>query len=142
MVYKALDISKYIIRYEAEQGRAVSNLRLQKLLYFIQARFLVSKNEPCFFDKMEAWDFGPVVPTVYHEFKFFGSSGIPLACAEGGHEIYDEDKELIKEMLDYCSKLSTSALVSRTHNQRPWKEAYRRLYDNTIYIDSVKKYFS
>lgn len=40
MMYNALDVARYIIDYEATQGRTVSNLRLQKLLYFVQCVFL------------------------------------------------------------------------------------------------------
>lgn len=58
MIYDALDVAKYVINYEASQNRSVSNLRLQKLLYFIQAQFLVTNHHACFPDKMEAWDLG------------------------------------------------------------------------------------
>ena len=65
MTYQARDIAEYIIYREASQGRTVSNLRLQKLLYFVQAQFIVQKDAPCFTERMEAWDYGPVVPEVY-----------------------------------------------------------------------------
>lgn len=76
-MYKALDIARYIIERCREKNRTVSNLKLQKILYFVQAEFLVTKNQPCFAETIEAWDFGPVVPEVYYEYRMYGSANIP-----------------------------------------------------------------
>jgi len=59
-------------------GHSVSNLKLQKILYFIQAEFLVVKGIPCFEEEIIAWGFGPVVLEVYHEYKVYGAAGIPV----------------------------------------------------------------
>ena len=70
VMYSAVDVARYIIWYCKRQGYSISNLKLQKILYFVQAEFLVNTGKPCFSEEIEAWDFGPVVPEVYHEFKF------------------------------------------------------------------------
>lgn len=69
MLYDVLDISRHIINYSDEKDYGVSNLKLQKLLYFVQAYFMLEKKDhaPCFHEKIEAWDFGPVVPEAYQE---------------------------------------------------------------------------
>ena len=64
MAYSVIDISKYVVCYSNKKNYGITNLRLQKILYFIQAYFLKIKKEPCFKENMEAWDFGPVVPCV------------------------------------------------------------------------------
>ena len=63
-MYKVLDICRHIINYSDEKGYGISNLKLQKVLYFIQAYFVcfTEKKEPCFEENIEAWEFGPVVP--------------------------------------------------------------------------------
>lgn len=78
-MYTALSVARYIIDYCNEIGRGISNLKLQKILYFVQAQFLVStsNNAPCFSDPIEEWDFGPLVPSVYHHYKVYGSAIIP-----------------------------------------------------------------
>lgn len=63
-MYRAEDVAAYIINKQVDDGYPISNLKLQKILYFVQAEFLVSKDEPCFDDVIEAWDFGPVVESV------------------------------------------------------------------------------
>lgn len=141
-MYSALTIARYIIDRETAQNRPVSNLRLQKLLYFIQAKFLISKGTPCFNDSIEAWDFGPVVPIVYHQFKFYGSSSIPCISEHTNTvKIASEDKQLIDTTLDQCAKYSTSSLVSITHQQQPWLNSYNNLFDKTISNHAIKSFF-
>ena len=72
MSYNVLDVSRYIINYCNENYYLISNLKLQKILYFVQAFFLEAKNEECFREEIESWDFGPVVPEVYREYRKYG----------------------------------------------------------------------
>ena len=73
VMYSAIDVAKYIIWFCKENGYSISNLKLQKLLYFVQAQFLISTGAPAFKEEIEAWDFGPVVSKVYQYFKMWGS---------------------------------------------------------------------
>ncbi|MBQ9860944.1 MAG: DUF4065 domain-containing protein [Clostridia bacterium] len=140
-MYDAIKIARYVIRYEASRNRSVSNLRLQKLLYFIQAQFLFSIHTPCFSDRIEAWDFGPVVPNVYREYKMFGGARIPESIAEGDFGIEDEDKYVINLILEECAQYSTTSLVSLTHDQKPWREAHQNPFDKTISNQSIRDFF-
>lgn len=74
----AIKVAKYIINYGNKKNYSISNLRLQKLLYFIQAYYLAftPSHEPCFAEEIKAWGFGPVVPFVYLTFRSFGGSSI------------------------------------------------------------------
>lgn len=141
-MYSAKEIARYIIDYSRDQIRAVSNLRLQKLLYFVQAEFLISTGMPCFYEDMYAWSFGPVVPEVYQEYKIFSGASIPSSGTAGKYYgIAEADKMVINEMVDHCAQYSTSQLVEFTHNQDPWINAYRS-HDGLISKDAIKKYFS
>ena len=64
-MYKAISVAKYIINYSNSIDSPISNLKLQKLLYYVQAAFLVEEGKKCFCDEIVAWAFGPVVPDVY-----------------------------------------------------------------------------
>lgn len=139
MEYTALDIARYIIKHEHDAGREISNLRLQKLLYFVQAKFLAEKRPPCFSDPIVAWDFGPVVLSVYHEYKIFG--GLDILSSEIGIPIDSETSSVIDNILDYCAKYPTYQLVNITHNQDPWKRARQNPYSSVITIDSMKQFF-
>lgn len=139
MKYSALDVAKYVINHEHNNGREISNLRLQKLLYFVQAKILVETGDTCFDDTMEAWDYGPVVPIVYHEYKIFGSLDISLGYME-----VNIDKKIAKFIdliIDYCSNFPTYQLVEITHNQNPWRQAYKRGAKIEIKASAIKEYF-
>jgi len=141
-MYDVLIVAKYIIKRCNELDRTISNLKLQKLLYFVQAEFLVSTGDPCFNESIEAWDFGPVVPVVYHKYKVYGSASIPFINRRWIDTISDSAKELIDGIVDECSQYSAATLVEITHNQDPWKDAYQPYSNNVITKRSIKRFFS
>lgn len=107
MAYKALDVAEYIIWYENTQGRLTNNLRLAKQMYFLQVMFLAKQEKPCYNEKLIAWDFGPVVEEVYHEYLYYGCGVIPPDKFK--NKINNrEDEQLMNDMLDCMSKYSTS----------------------------------
>lgn len=141
-MYNALDIAKYIICYAYEKGVTITNLKLQKLLYYAQAWYLVNFGTALFDDKIEAWQFGPVVPSVYNEFKSFGRNPIELTDYECTNIISDETCiNYLDEFCEHFMKYSSTDLVSMTHNEEPWKKAY--LSDNKeIKPEILKEYYS
>lgn len=157
----ALDVARYIINYSNEKNYSISNLKLQKLLYFVQAYYLAftPSHEPCFSEEIEAWDFGPVVPSVYREFKSFGGGDIPPVTSYYNlksennfwsiQEVpYDtnciskRDKDLINDIVDKFSAYSASELVKITHNQAPWKKVYVPQRNAIITKDAIRGYFN
>src|SRR5437016_8859052 len=65
----ARKIADYLIAFAHRVGDPISNLKLQKLLYYAQAWYLALHNEPLFPESIEAWVHGPAVPPVYGKFK-------------------------------------------------------------------------
>jgi len=156
-MYDVLDIADYIINYSIKQKKqSVSNLKLQKLLYFIQGMFLINSDskEPCFSEKIEAWDFGPVITEAYREFKHNGALDIPyveryldsskkgFVYKEYGYDnIVEDDKEMIDYVVDLLNNFSASDLVKITHKQTPWIEAYIPGTNMEITNKSIYDYF-
>lgn len=146
MSYDVLDVCHYIIDYSNKKDYGISNLKLQKILYFVQAYFLI--NEPsrlCFDDKIEAWNFGPVVPRAYRAYKQFAGCDIPsIARIKGANKntnITDEDKELINAVIDKFADYSATDLVDLTHKQSPWIDAYASRINGEITPEAIKEYF-
>ena len=126
--YSAEDIAKYVIFYCHEHRYPINNLKLQKLLYFVQAYFLVEANKSCFYDVIEAWGYGPVIPVVYRKYRVYGSLNIP--CLDDGSEfnyIKSEDYDILNTILDEVAKYDLSQLVNITCNQSPWIDARKTL---------------
>ena len=140
-MYSALTVAGYIIKRCGDICSPVSNLKLQKLLYFVQAEFLVGTGEACFPEDIEAWDFGPVVPVVYHKYKVYGSANIPYTSRGRRISVAGKNMERMNGIIDECSKYSASQLVEITHHQAPWVDAYNPYQRNVITKDSIKLYF-
>ena len=111
----------------------MTNLRLQKVLYFLQGFTFQRYDLPLFPDRIEAWTYGPVVPDVYAHFASFGGETIPRY--RGAEQItpcvqldkYDsaQEKQTLPEFIDSClellSQYTTSQLVAKSHESRsPW----------------------
>lgn len=158
MIYNVLDVCRHVINYSNKRDYGISNLKLQKILYFIQAYFLISTPNPCFRERIEAWDFGPVVPEAYREYKQFGSGDIPTVTHVIDFDkedswnsiireyeddvICEEDKHRIDRVIDQFSDYSATDLVSLTHRQSPWIDAYVPHMNNEITPDAIKEYFN
>lgn len=161
----ALFVANYIIEYSNKIGYKINNLKLQKLLYFVNVRNILENGVPLFEESMEKWKYGPVVPDVYHEYKRFGAFAIsnddivkdyiefssnPFAnLSDIKIEEYDSDKisnrDMIKETVDKLSKFSAFKLVDITHTHNPWKQDEERIMKGIQGIqytdEEIKTYF-
>ena len=128
--YPAKEVAKYIIRTINQTGGCISNLKLQKMLYFVQAQFLVFKGNCCFSDPITAWDFGPVVVPVYHEYSTFGAGSIPYSYLDAEIWIEPDDAELINSIIQATANMSATYLTQCTLHQTPWKKTPRGMAIN------------
>ena len=76
MTYSAVDIAKYIVSYCSGKHRPVSNLKLQKMLYYTWIDYYKKTGTALFFNEICAWQLGPVVPDAYYEFAL---TRVPLS---------------------------------------------------------------
>ncbi|ASM34650.1 prophage ps3 protein 01 [Campylobacter sputorum subsp. bubulus] len=102
---KALDVSKYILTKCNLENNPISNLQLQKTLYYIQYEFLTKMDKPLFEDDFEAWKFGPVIPSVYYEYSHIGAFKIGA-----NYENYDS---ILKNMSSYETELLNSIIEDK-----------------------------
>lgn len=139
--YDVLDIAKYIIHHSNEKNYNISNLRLQKILYFVQAQFIQSLNKPCFNDLFECWEYGPVIPKVYSKYKRNGSLSIPSVKGVTNSVIEINDRILINKIIDQAAKINSFKLVEISHKQNPWKNNYKPKLNCEIPMEDMFKYF-
>lgn len=123
----AVDVANFFIDLARnEKEGSITNLKLNKLLYFAQAWALARNGKPLFSDEIQAWDYGPVVPNVYHTFKVCGDNNIEHTADDYSPDKFnDEDIQLLLDVYREYGKYSASALVEITHNEKPWKTRYR-----------------
>ncbi|HCR1035401.1 MULTISPECIES: Panacea domain-containing protein [Enterobacter cloacae complex] len=93
MTYSAIAVANAFI--EQAKARDITDLtpmKLQKLVFYAHAWSLVLNNCPLVSDKVYAWPYGPVIESVYHEFKGYGSHNI---TKPGTEFVWDDDPKAI-----------------------------------------------
>lgn len=133
MAYKAIDVAKYIINKCSLDDCPVSNLQLQKILFFLQKEYLKVRDEKFFDDAIQAWQFGPVVPSVYYKYCGFGSMDIFLKYDD---LIVDSSCfEKMDEIIIQKRKLDPWILVDETHKLGgAWEQVYKNGLGNHMEI--------
>lgn len=143
MAYKALDIAKKLIfkaqNDEPNGGERLTNLKLQKLLYYQQGFHLAFFGTPLFDEDVEAWMYGPVVPAVYDEYSAYGSSALPEVKVPVS--LSEDEEELFNEVYDAYREFSAIGLMNRTHSERPWLDAVPHDRGTVITQESMMAYF-
>lgn len=138
----ALDASAFIVRWfqRDDTSDLVTNLKLQKLLYFSQALFGAVYGRRLFKERIEAWSFGPVVPETYHAFKACGRH--PIEVIEGDHDIADRDAQTALALT--CARFgiySAHHLVTLSHQEPAWITAFRQGANTVIDPDTMAGHF-
>ncbi|WP_158221316.1 Panacea domain-containing protein [Salimicrobium humidisoli] len=140
------DVASYFIKLSNPGTEtSVSNLKLQKLLYYAQGFHHAINEQELFEDRIEAWVHGPVVPSVYQEYKKYNFRDIPPSDVDAP-QLSDEVTEFLDDIWSLMKNFSGKELEEKTHREKPWKDIRGDLpefvYTNTpIPVDRISKYF-
>ncbi len=103
----------------------LTNLQLQKMMYLAQMFHLGQKGDRLFNGGFEAWDFGPVLPSVYHQVKMYGRDRIEGGFFGVGAVNDPERAKMLDDACDQLSKMSAPRLVDITHwSEGAWAKNY------------------
>lgn len=135
------DVAKYFLSLtDEDSGELISNLKLQKLVYYSQGFHLALYGEPLFREEIEAWMHGPVVPELYHSFKEYGSGPIPKPV-DVDFDIYPPKvKELLNDIYEVYGQFSAWKLRNLTHSEPPWINA-EKSFNKEICHRSMTEFF-
>ena len=130
------DIANYFIWLAKETGSFVSNLKLQKLVYYSQAWHLALQDAPLFDEDFQAWVHGPVIPELYQKYKVFGwqpitmdvSPQLPASVIEFLHGVANE----------YFS-CDAYELEQMTQIESPWNMARGGLANDVATTAKIEK---
>jgi uncharacterized phage-associated protein len=124
----ALDVARWLLFLASEEPGTTprGNLDLQKHLYYVQGWALARLGRPLFTESMEAWTYGPVVPTVYAEYAQYGRTLIK-APAEDANQLTEDERSFVAAIWSDYKRFSAQKLVSMTHGEPPWKKARKGL---------------
>ncbi len=153
--YSSKAVANSLITLAQEHGEQLDHMKLQKLIYFAHGFYLAFYDVPLIDEVIEAWDYGPVIPSIYHEFKHFGANPIQrLAKAFNGEEflspLVDPNDDLansfLQEVWRAYGEYSGIQLSNITHAVgTPWRNV-RDKYDRNVLSavipnEEIKRYF-
>lgn len=132
-------MSHFLTLSEPDEGDTITNLKLQKLCYYAQGFALVVLDRPLFEEDIEAWEHGPVVPSLYRTYKEHGGTAIPVPEFDASENFQDDEIELLKDVWNLYGQFSAWKLRNMTHDEPPWKTTPK---NNVITHDKLRSYFA
>ncbi|UDF29549.1 UNVERIFIED_ORG: DUF4065 domain-containing protein [Roseateles sp. XES5] len=134
-MYDVRAVANFVLDVAEIDGRDVSNLHINKIVYFLHTDFLVAFSRPLVSAKIEAWTYGPVFRELYREFKQFGDAPIvgraryldPDTGQKRRAEWHftREEEEFLREHARKYASMSPSALVAQSHVEGgPWDQTW------------------
>lgn len=121
MAYDVLDVANELLRLaeNEDDGDLMTNLKLQKMLYYQQGFHLAYFGTPLFDEDIEAWMYGPVVPKVYDAYEQYGRNGIE-SNPQKEVEMEPLEWRLFLKVYDIYGQYSAIGLMNMTHNEPTW----------------------
>lgn len=141
-MYKPLDIAAYIIKLSNEIGEPLTNMKLQKLVYYVFAWYAVEKGKKLFDEPIYAWKYGPVIKSIYSEYQIYGADVIKKV-GKGDPEALDAfTKSLIEDVFNVYGNKTAIELMSLTHSEAPWRDAFESASGDTpISFDAIVGFY-
>ena len=147
---KAGAIANEFLMLANKDNIEISNLKLMKICYIAQGLSLSILKKPAFLDSIEAWQYGPVIPSIYHEFKRFRSEPIRdyrSSELDANFELKENElndsqlKKIVQLTWNLYGNMSAQVLVDLTHQQgTPWFVTVSER-ENIISNELIKKYY-
>lgn len=139
----AMEIANYLVYLMSEYYSDLSNMKLNKLLYYAQGHSLKSLSRPLFSDTIEAWKYGPIVSNVYHAYKDKGDNPITEYDKSTLNAVSDEVRDLLIDIARVYGRYSAVALKNMTHvPQSPWARVYKENEQHIVIPNNlIKEYF-
>jgi len=135
-----LDIARYFIVRAYEDGieAEMTNMKVQKLLYYAQSLHLALYDRPLFDAEIQAWRYGPVCPPAYQFYSNFEAKQLPIPQEESLGSIPDEIKNLLEEVWGYFGGYHAFRLSDMTHGEFPWRKARKGLSPQASSVEPIQ----
>lgn len=142
--YSSQQIANAFLTLAKEQGKSLTNMQVQKLVYYANGFNLALNEKPLIKDEVKAWNFGPVIPTLYNDLKQFGNGFVtaPIPDYEVPGKGDDFTWALLRRVFELYGNVSGARLSAATHLAgSPWDKTYKGAKFSVIPSDLIKDYF-
>ncbi len=157
MTHSGAAIANEFMKRAQAEGRQLTHMHLQKLVYIAHGWNLAVNNEPLVDEPFEAWDYGPVLPSLYRALKKYGSGTVQHWIRRGDDTPYLDDdgdvfttrllpseEDIVDQIWSEFKAFKAFQLSALTHKDRsPWKRIYDREGQSAPIPDNdIQDYFS
>ena len=152
--YTPQHVANYFLKRARDENRPITQLKLIKLVYIAHGWNLALAGEPLYDEPVQAWKHGPVIPSVYHEFKHFGRRTVDQLAehrnldtmAADYPEIPKSDattQKILNLVWNAYRKFSGEALIEKTHEEgSPWSQTFEANVRYSVIQDElIRKHF-
>jgi uncharacterized phage-associated protein len=123
-------------------GETLTPLQLLKLVYISHGWSFPINNSPLIGDRIEAWQYGPVVPDLYHALKGFRSEPVTNPIPDGSLPLTDTETRLVDAVHASYGRYSGGQLSAMTHRPgTPWAQAWERGRNSEITNDMIEDHY-
>lgn len=148
-MYPASIIAAYFVNIGIQENNPVTQMKLQKMVYFAQGVNLAVNDQPIIKEGIEAWKYGPVIPILYNYYKLYGN--MPISDTELVYNFPKEspiqiDGDSAKALMytwNATKDQTPESLANWTHKEgSPWKQVYDpSQWGTPIPNEIIKEYF-
>ncbi|HLL72320.1 MAG TPA: type II toxin-antitoxin system antitoxin SocA domain-containing protein [Pyrinomonadaceae bacterium] len=129
MPHDAKAVANVFYKLANNEGKKLTNMQLQKLVYIAHGFNLAVAGEPLFTDEVHAWEFGPVIPDLYEELKKYGAGEVKARLLTRTPPIKSDNPEMdvINAVWGSYGKFTGPQLSAMTHKEgTPWSETWKK----------------
>lgn len=152
-MYDPKSIANYFLEVAAAEGQSIDPMKLQKLVYYAHGWYAGHRGQPLINENIEAWQYGPVIPSLYHEFKPYGAGTIRTKATSYANGAFQEvphpPDPAVRQFLDNVwrsySPYTGIALSEMTHAaDSPWDVTWRTnrgMHGSDIPFNLIQEHF-
>ncbi len=145
MAVHARVVANEFIRLAEADGRALTPLQIIKLTYIAHGWMLALYGRPLITDTVEAWKYGPVIPSLYHALKKYGAGPVTSKISTsffGDEELDEEERDLIEQVYETYGHRNGIQLSRITHERgTPWYETWTGEPNEPIANDLIAEHY-
>lgn len=150
--YDCRIVANTFLAIAAKDGKSLTNLHIQKYVYFAQGYYYADFKKPLVEEMFQAWKYGPVIPGLYEEFKHFKGSAIselyqaydPVEKVVFVPLVNKDDRRFLKKIYNLFKDVSAIDLSKMSHEKDgPWDKVYvENNQSKEIPLEFMAEYFS
>lgn len=142
MPYSATTIANEFLRLAQRDGKRLTNMQLQKLVYIAHGFYLAIAGKPLLSDAVKAWQWGPVIVNLYEALKRYGAGVVINQIPAPDDRLDLGAKEIIEKVWKAYGRFQGFQLSAITHKKNsPWSTAWEEGPYGTIPNDLIREYY-